>query len=197
MKRIAIVLSWMFVVFVALPVAPAGATIKYGYPTPVDGIWPSGSPGFLLGFAITVPQQMELTHVGILTRNLAGNVKVGVYSDSGGNPNTKLAQTGATNLPVHSDTMIPVTSPTTLSAGTYWFMATYDGIGTALRSPGNFNVSMKYVSFDYNNTLPATFPAHSTFSQIPMCYYLAEIPEPTTLTLLGLAGLALLTHRRW
>ena len=81
-----------------------------------------------MGFAISVPEQMELTNVSIITRNFYANVKVGIYSDSGG-PATKLAQTNAHYLPANSDTLIPVTNPVTLDPGTYWFMAVHDDPG--------------------------------------------------------------------
>ena len=117
------------VVVAAWPAAPAQAEIiKYGCTTAAGNIYSSVSPNFLMGFAISVPEQMELTNVSIITRNFYANVKVGIYSDSGG-PATKLAQTNAHYLPANSDTLIPVTNPVTLDPGTYWFMAVHDDPG--------------------------------------------------------------------
>ncbi len=191
MKKLTIVLL-LFTAFAAWPVSPARATtIKYGYTTMAGNIYAAVSPNYLLGFAIYVPQQMELTDVGVITRGSDSYVKVGIYSDSSGNPGTKLAQTNPYHLPANSDTLIPVTNPVTLNPGTYWFMAVHDDPGAQLGGPGDFRVPIKYVSFNYDNALPNTFPSHSTYSGLPTCYYLVQIPEPATLTLLGLGGLLL------
>ena len=190
MKKVTIVLLLIGAAFVAWPAAPAQATIvKYGYPTAAPQVYPSISQDYLLGFAISVPEQVLLTDVGIITYQFAPHVKVGIYSDSGG-PATKIAQTNATHLPAYSDTMIPVTNPVTLDAGTYWFMAVYEA-GAFNRAPGDFTVPTKYVPFDFDNTLPATFPSHSTYSGVPACYYLAVVPEPATIALLGIGAVLL------
>jgi len=113
--------------------AAQATIIKYGYSNPAPSVYPSISQDYLLGFAISVPEQMDLTDVGIITYQMAPHVKVGIYSDSGG-PATLLAQTNATNIPANTDTMIPVTNPVTLEAGTYWFMAVYEA-GAFNRAP--------------------------------------------------------------
>ena len=197
MKKLTIVLSLIFAALAVWPVAPARADIiKYGYTTPAPGIYPSMGANYLLGFAISVPEELQLTDVGIITYDFDPYVKVGIYSDNGGSPATKVAETGPYYLPANSDTLIAVTSPVTLDPGTYWFMAVYDDPGAALRAPGNFNVPIKYYSFNYDNALPESLPAPSTYNGIPTCYYLAGVPEPATITLLGLGALSLLRRRR-
>ena len=199
MKKLTIVLLLAFAVIVSWPGGSALANpTKYGNTTPVGGIFPSMGGNALLGFAITVPQQMQLTDVGIITGNFSPNVKVGIYSNNGGNPYTKLAQTAATSIPANTDTMIPVTNPVSLNPGSYWFMAVYDGSGAALRAASaSANVPTHYTSFDFSNTLPATFPSpHSSYTGYQLCYYLAEVPEPATLSLLAIGGLVMIKRRR-
>lgn len=195
-SRLAAVLVIIAVAVLAWPGASAQAEVfKYGYTTAAGNIFASISPNFLMGVAIYVPQELYLTDVGIITKGFDPLGKVGIYADIGSGPAALVAQTAPFHLPANTDTQIPVITPVTLSVGTYWFMANFDDPGAQLGGPGDFNVPSKYVALDYNSALPASYPAHSTFSQIPPSYYLVGLPEPATLSLLAIGGIALLRRR--
>jgi hypothetical protein len=82
-------------------------------------------------------------------------VKMGLYSESGGNPSALLAQIPATNVVVGNNE-VP-TSQVSLAPGNYWLMADYNATGRAYQDATNAN-TYKYVVLPFANPLPTTFP---------------------------------------
>jgi hypothetical protein len=92
---------------------------------------------------------------GVIAATSTPQVKMGLYSDSGGNPNTLLAQIPATNLVV-GNLEVPTTQ-INLAPGNYWLMAVYNVTGTPYQDNATTN-TYKYTSLPFANALPSTFP---------------------------------------
>jgi hypothetical protein len=123
-------------------------------------------PDYLLGPAIVVPSDMTLTALALIGKAAAGNVRMALYTDSGGTPDALLVATETTAVPV-GVLEIPV-KPVALPAATYWLMAVYDtkaSIGI-MTTAGKKDLSL-YRSLDFSDPMPDPFGSTSmNFDQL-------------------------------
>jgi len=129
----------------------------------------------LLGSRITIPAASTLTHLCLIAKAAGPQVKVGLYTDIGGNPGTLVAYTLATAL-VAGRIEIPV-SETALPEGHYWFMAVYSAPASVGVSTANPAAAYKYASHAFAAALPATFPSALQQTGAEFNYYIkARVP---------------------
>ena len=129
--------------------------VVYGNATEFSGglAYPSN---LLAGSRITVPQPITLTQLSLITRASGPQVRIGLYSDLGGNPNHLIVQTPAkVLLPGRVEIPVPATA---IPAGDYWFMAVFDFEASEGTDPTTSWV-VKSISQPFANPLPTTFPA--------------------------------------
>ncbi len=147
--------------------------VHYGYDTEFSSA--SGhSPNYLLGNAIVVSSAMTLTHLSIISKQNGPNVKIGLYTDAGGNPGTLVASIQSTSVATGVNDF-PV-SPMSLSAGTYWFLAVFSSSASVGIQHGNQSDVVMYVSHPFANPLPTTFPAPTSYTGQGFNFYVTGLP---------------------
>jgi hypothetical protein len=117
-------------------------------------------PDYLLGSSIEVPEFMTITALALIGESATAHVKMGLYTDSHGNPDELVVGTDETAVP-DGVLEIPV-EPTPVTRGTYWLMAVYDtdaSVGQEARATPNLIVFRR---LDFADPLPLTFgrPVH-------------------------------------
>jgi hypothetical protein len=137
------------------------------------------SPNYLLGYRITVTSRMDLTHLALIIKSaVAGAVQMGLYTESGGEPNTLVAQTASAPLSAAGRYEIPITAgQVQIQPGAYWLMADY----SVTTSPGVLTGTggvYKYISLTFGSALPTTFPAASTGGNQDVNYYVKGFVVP-------------------
>jgi len=153
----------------SFPVVPFA---KYGNATAFTNQGSFGQ-GYLLGQTITTPVSGRLRKLGLISGTAGPMVKIGLYTDAGGQPGSLIAQIPSRTVAAGvNEFALP--SPVVLPAGTYWFMAIYSPDGTTLRSmDGDTARVIKYITHTFANALPTTFPATSmTYNGQNFNYYL-------------------------
>lgn len=143
---------------------------KYG--KPIEYANPSShSANYLLGSRISVPQACTLTHLCVIGKTAGPQVKIGLYTESGGQPSQLVASTPATVL-VDGELEMPVTA-TPIPAGNYWFMAVYNATANlGFLQTNDPNDQVKYISFTFSSVLPTTFPSPTTYTGQVFNYYI-------------------------
>jgi hypothetical protein len=127
--------------------------------------------GNLLGHTIVTNVSGRLRKLGLISGAAGVAVKIGLYTDVGGQPGNLIAQIPSTNV-VAGVNEFALPSPVVLPAGTYWFMAIYSPDGSTLRSATTTRV-VKYIAQPFANALPTTYPAtHMMYTGPDLNYYL-------------------------
>ena len=111
-----------------------GTTILFGR-TATAGLDDSSDDGYLNGSPATLASAATLSSLSVYigATTPGANVRLALYaSDAGGTPTTLLAQT-AEGAAVAGWTTLPVISPVSLAAGTYWILALTDNSAVVYR----------------------------------------------------------------
>jgi len=140
---------------------PSGNTITVGE-TNILSITYSGNANRLIAQQVTLPQSATIQSLSYYVATAGGQLRLGVYNNSGNNPGTLIAQTAAFTPVVGWNTQ-PVLAQTLLPAGTYWlaFLPQNNGLAGRVVPTG---VGRHY-SFSFG-ALPGTFsnsPTNDTF----------------------------------
>ncbi|MCX6872189.1 MAG: choice-of-anchor D domain-containing protein, partial [Verrucomicrobia bacterium] len=142
----------------------------YGNYTPLPKNSSHGA-NYLLGSLVTITADGELEFFGLDARATGPDANFGLYTDSGGNPGTLVATTGAFNLNVVGYIERAPTEPVTLTAGNYWIMAVYSA-GASVGSSNTTTNVVKYRSLTFTSSLPSSFGATTTYTGNDFNYYL-------------------------
>jgi hypothetical protein len=118
-----------------------------------------GNGNLLLAQQVNLPQNATLQSLSFYVTIPAGRLRLGIYNDSGGKPQTLKAQT-AEFTPVIGWNTQAVLSPIYLTAGTYWLAYLPESNNLHFRAA--LNGSGCYYSYTFG-ALPATF------SSSPQC----------------------------
>lgn len=145
----------------------------YGWPEEFPGA-SSHAPNYLLGTMISVPAGGGvLTHLSTIGKAAGPMMKLALYTDSEGSPNTLVAQTAAVALTVGPNE-VPVTQ-SFLPAGNYWIMGIFEtnaSIGISFPC----EETVKYISHTFSSPLPTTFPTPTVYSCQRFNYYIRLEP---------------------
>jgi len=185
-----------FAAFLLLAPVANGATITYGN---YDDLGDDSNhrPDTLLGEVITIGQTVELLSAGVIFRTSGFNVKIGIYSDTGGQPDQLIATTGPIAVTGTGRTEITLLTNPVVGPGDYWFMAVYDdwaSVGFAITSG-----EVSWLDWDYAWALPATIDPGDVgfYNNQDLNYYLqtSAVPVPPAVWLFG-SALGLLSWLR-
>jgi len=126
-------------------------------------------PDNLLAFPITVTDNIELTHLSLITTGAASQVKIGLYSDAGNVPDQLLTQ-GAGTIGAAGVHEIPVPQ-TNLAPGTYWIVVMFDvptSVGHQYGTGKSYWISFAH---GFANSLPATWTGVSSVEYADANFY--------------------------
>lgn len=104
----------------------------------------SHSPGFLLGNALMIETDAWITHLGLIGRLAGPRVKMGLYTDDGGDPSALVVASDATSVVVGAQE-IPVEA-THVTAGTYWLLALFDTHASVAFDSMDDTSTVKFIS---------------------------------------------------
>lgn len=126
-----------------------------------------GNAGLILAQQATLSQPVTIQSLSFYVTSAAGNMRLGVYSDSSGSPGSKVAET-AEFTPVVGWNTQPVISQANLAAGTYWLA--YETNNNSLHFRNTNQGTIKLVSQTYG-ILPATYPGGLTTQTYHWSFY--------------------------
>jgi len=129
---------------------------------------------YALGFAVEVNQDLTLTHLAYIGKAATAQVRLGLYTDSGGLPGSLIVQSAVHTVATgHQE--LPVT-PTDLTPGDYWIMGVYDSPASIGQEDGNDLIA--YWAHDFDQPLPASASGVVTYRLYNYNYYLVGFPTP-------------------
>jgi hypothetical protein len=129
---------------------------------------------FLLGTRVAVTDSITVTSLGLVTREQGPHVKMGLYSDNGGQPDSLIIATEAAEVGLGAQS-IPVT-PTVILAGNYWLMAVYDDDTDTPANDASTINTIRYRAHNFPDPLPATFGPSSSYPGSPLLYTVRGLP---------------------
>jgi hypothetical protein len=157
---------------VALQCGDCPAVAAYGITTEL----PSSSQHtahYLLGSVLNISVPATVTHLSLIAKTGGPQVKMALYTDSGGVPDELVVGTTAHTLVAGvQDFPVPATP---VAAGDYWIMAVYDTDASIAYDFEDGNPSYAFRLHTFSDPLPAEFgPAVVAGSQ-SFSYYLRVI----------------------
>jgi hypothetical protein len=147
--------------------------------TSILSIDDSGNANLLISQSATLSQMGTILSLSFYVTTAAGKLRLGVYDSSGpnGGPGVKKAETNEIT-PTTGWNTANVTTPVSLSPGTYWLAYLSNNNGLHFRRAGSGTA--KYYSYTYGS-LPATFSSvHTTISDHWSFYATLDATADTT-----------------
>jgi len=138
----------------------------------------SGNGNLLIAQQAILAQSGTLQSLSFYVATASGQLRLGVYSDNGGNPGTLLAQTAAFTPTVGWNTQNVQTS-VLLPSGTYWLA--YLPQSNNLHFRITFTGTARGYSYTFG-TMPGTFSSSAMAADFHFSFYatLLAIPSPTS-----------------
>lgn len=138
--------------------ADDGGFVRVGNAQPftTDATHPAG---IVYGYAMNVPERLQLTHLAAFGRSTGANIRLALYADFFGTPTTLVASTAFAPLAL-GPVEIPIAAPITVDAGTYWIMGAVDA-----NSPigfGSLLVNERLFSLPAAQPFPASYPTNGS-----------------------------------
>ncbi len=159
-----------------------GSTVKYGNVVPYAPCNPASTflPDYLLGELITVPTDITVTALGVIaspaepTNGVEGIIAL--YTDAGGSPSARVAQTASTTIGP-GDNLISVVSSVRVQAGSYWIVAEYTAATGAVPVPcvdTSMSNVIDYIPVSYGS-VPDPFGTPTIYMGKDINYYVVGI----------------------
>ena len=143
-----------------------------GYPTDF-GSTGSLAGSFLLAWPVTTTTSLTVNEMGVISKQNGGDMRLALYTSSGGAPGTLVLETGTFELS-NSDQAIPVLTATLVAPGSYFLVAkTSLAMNIAGQASGTSTVFFK--SDTFANPFPASFGGATSFTGGLVNIYLKAI----------------------
>jgi hypothetical protein len=154
------------------PTQSSGVSLNFGRMS-TGGQNDSMNFGYLNGYRATLSQPGTLQSLSVYAgaTSPGARMRIALYTNSGGNPGTLIAQTGEGNVAVGWNTLaVPGNIP--LAAGTYWIVMQTDDPQTLLRIAFNQATSQQagWTAAPYG-AFPATMPSWERHSRMAFAMY--------------------------
>ena len=107
----------------AVALAQVNSYVNFGNDTPFSGTT-AVSPNELRGSLIAVSGDVTVHKLALITPESSGNVKLALYTDSGGVPDALVVE--SESAPLSSGAVEITVDATLVIAGNYWLVAVYD-----------------------------------------------------------------------
>lgn len=137
------------------------------------GVAGTFTANFLLGTSLDVPQNSILKGFGYWGYDDTTNFRMALYTDSGGEPDQLVAETGPIAMEFGEQEV--TIAEANLPAGTYWVMGHYEtsspGVGQ-----GTDSTTIKFISLPFSSDPPQTYPAASTYTGGSFNYWIVATP---------------------
>lgn len=187
----------------AMGAAAIGGAQTYGNTSPFETT-SSHSPNYVLGVQVTIPITLTLQSFGMIygmtAQPAATNAIFGLYASgvADGLPSTRVAVTNPINVnTAQTYDNIPFTSNPTIGPGTYWMMALYETFAEPRMGLTDPNSLVAYWDNPYGSGMPGSSPGNQTYTGQNFNYWVnGVVPEPATMSILGLGALAMAFRRR-
>ncbi len=155
----------------ATDTATATALVLYdvGYYTSAAGPGSAGA-SYLLGPSITVSSATTVYRLGAWLGTAGNGIRMALYTNSGSAPGTLVAYTDTATTALGANEL-DLTTPVTISAGTYWVMAVYSAT-TYIYYGSSSTATIKYKAASYASTPTSSFGTASSYTGYPPAYYL-------------------------
>jgi len=127
----------------------------------------SGLGNRLVAQQVTLPESATIQSLSYYVATAGGQLRLGIYNNSGNAPGTLVAQTAAFT-PVAGWNTQTVLTPSLLPAGTYWlaFLPQNNGLAGRVVPSG----AGRHYSYTFG-TLPGTFSSSSTSGAFHFSFY--------------------------
>ena len=124
---------------------------------------------YLLGTRFEVPTRMQLSALGIITRDAGHNFRLALYRDAGDAPGDLLIETGVqSSTGARQEVAI---TPTYIDAGYYWLMGIFES-DTSISYTTNSSYRVVYITHDFAVPPPEHFPKeYQEFTGQEFSYY--------------------------
>ena len=128
----------------------------------------------LRGGSLNVSQNGTLHRLAMLTPETSGNVKMALYTDSSGGPDTLVIGTESTAL--NGGTLEIEVGAAPINAGSYWLLAVYDQSTTVYDDPGSTSPTV-FQGMPFSQSFKSNFGPYTSNAGQEFNYYLVMEEE--------------------
>jgi hypothetical protein len=127
------------------------------------------APNTVFAQSVAIPASITVTSLGVVGNGSAGADGIlALYSDAGGAPSSLLAATGSAAISLGPN-QIPVISPVTISAGTYWIAGEFNA-SVSLCTDSSTSNTIDFVTTSFGAP-PNPFGTASSIKSVDINYY--------------------------
>ena len=127
----------------------------------------NGNAGLICAQKVTLPTAARLQSLSFYLATASGNLRLGLYTDAGTKPGTKITE--AASAAAVSGWNTRAVTPVNLAAGNYWLAYEVSSNSAAFRKGSGGSLVVAPVTF---GTMPATFPNPTGSEAVHWSFYM-------------------------
>lgn len=132
---------------------------------------PASAGNYLFATPINVVRRAAVLKFGMVAGAAGANVKFGLYTDGGGSPGARVAQSDPVAL-ASGSVETPSAVAYTVTPGIYWVVAVYSANASDFNQQGVAGTRVYYAPHPYTQALPAAFPSGTALEGYQFNYYI-------------------------